>query len=80
MAVKTIKDVDPRTWSEIKLLSHKHRLKMGKMLHLLVENYHQNSNNFWEKILHHPVLISKEEERELLLSVKNLRGGPGFRE
>ena len=79
MSVKTIKDVDERTWSEIKSLSARHGMNMGKMLHIMVENYSQKSDEFWDAILSHDVLLSAKEERGLLDSVKKIRNEYGFR-
>ncbi len=77
--IKTIKDVDEDTWGELKLISKKNKMKMGKTIRLLIHNY-KNRSNLWDEILHHEKILSDEEAEAILKDIKELRKEKGFRE
>ena len=77
--IKTIKDVDERTWNELKFISKKNKMKMGKTIRFLVHNY-KNRNNFWNEILNHKKILSDEEADFIVRDIKESRKEKGFRE
>ena len=76
---KTIKDVDDETWNELKFISRRNKMKMGKTLRLMVHNY-KNRNNFWNEILNHEKILMDEEAKAVLKDIKESRKEKGFRE
>ena len=77
--IKTIKDVDDETWNELKFISRRNKMKMGKTLRLMVHNY-KNRNNFWNEILNHEKILMDEEAKAVLKDIKESRKEKGFRE
>ena len=77
--VKTIKGVDEESWSEFKSIAAKNKMKMGKLFETMVEDYKGKVDNFWDKILEGPPLLSKEEADAMLGIVKKMRSEYGFR-
>ena len=77
--VKTIKDVDEEAWLEFKSIAVRNKMKMGKLLGKMVENYKEKSRTFWDDILKGPPALSKEEGEAMLDAVKNIRKEYGFR-
>ncbi len=80
MNVKTIKNVDEKTWYEFKKLSVKTRLNMSKLLEKMISTYEAQSTNFWKDVFEGEKLISDSEAELLQEHTKNLRRYPGFRQ
>ena len=80
MEVKTIKDVDPAVWSELKGLAAKSKVPMGKMLEKVVHSYRNTeADKVWEHILNAGRIISDKEADDALAAIKKWRSEPGFR-
>lgn len=79
MEVKTIKDVDPAVWAELKGLAARSKLPMGKMLAEIVRTYRTESERAWNKILNHKPSLTEAEANAMLKRLKHLRREPGFR-
>lgn len=80
MGLKTIKDVDEKTWNEFKSLAAKRGVRMGKLLEHMVDSYVKNSRHKWEMLLNGEKLLSKVEADEMKKIVRELRNEKGFRE
>ncbi len=79
MEVKTIKDVDPAAWAELKGLAARNKLPMGKMLAEVVRAYRTEAERNWHKILNHKPSLTEAEAEIMLKRLKHLRSEPGFR-
>jgi len=79
MALKTIKNVDEKTWYKFKTLAVKNRLPMGKLLAHMIDSYELESKRFWKEILDGEKILSDKEADELLEHSKNIRKEYGFR-
>jgi len=80
MPVKTIKDVDEKTWQELKTLSVRSGVKMGKMLEKLVREYKAYTEQRWKEILSGKKLLSDKEAEDMMKVVREARKEKGFRE
>jgi hypothetical protein len=76
MKIKTIRDVDEETWTIMKELAERERIKMGTLLKMLVKEYRKTEVK--ELIPKKPIL-SKSEANELKIFVRKLRKELGFR-
>ena len=80
MEVKTIKDVDPSVWAELKGLAERNSVPMGKMLGKVVQNYKEESRKSWDRILNAGKILSDEEANAMLKDIKRWRKEYGFRD
>ncbi len=78
-STRTIKNVDEETWNELKMMSKKNKMNMGKTMRLIINDY-KNKNNFWDKILNNKKILSESEANAIMKSVKESRKEKGFRE
>ncbi len=79
MPVKTIKDVDEKTWRRLKMLSAEHNTTMGNLLRKIAEDYESKNKEFWHEILHGEKMLSDEEAEDMKRHVRKLRKEYGFR-
>ena len=79
MSLKTIKNVDEKTWYKFKTLATKNRLSMGKLLNHMIDSYESESKKFWKEILEGEKILSDKEADALLEHSKQLRKEYGFR-
>jgi len=73
MVIKTIRDVDEKTWHQFKQLSVKNRLSMGKLLQKMIGEYEMKTEAFWDNILNHKKILSDKDAHDIEKSVKELR-------
>lgn len=76
---KTLKSVDEDSWFEFKSLAAKNNMKIGKFFEKMIEEYKENSKNFWEDILGCEKILSDEEAKYIEKVVKRVRKEIGFR-
>ena len=79
MVLKTIRDVDERTWSQLKSLAAEHRVTLGILLKMMVENYKRKSSESWDQILNGKKTLSESEATILEKTTKELRKEKGWR-
>ncbi len=77
--VKTIKDVDEKTWAEFKSLAARNRLKLGVCFKLLIKEHEKTSKDFWKNLLDGEKIFSDKEAAEMKEVVKKIRNEYGFR-
>ncbi len=77
--VKTIKDVDEVAWSEFKSMAAHDKIKMGKLFERMVEEYKDNTKDFWDSILKGPPALTKEEAEIMTKKAERIRKEYGFR-
>ncbi len=77
--IKTIKDVDDKTWMEFKHIARKHNVKLGTLFKSLVRNYEQRNASWWNTILNHEKILSDKEAEEFEIVTKRMRAEGGFR-
>ncbi len=77
--VKTIKGVDDSTWSRFKVLAVQEHKPMGDMFKKLVEEYKKEADEFWDKVLNGPRLLTDKEAKDLLKTVSDIRKEKGWR-
>ena len=63
--VKTIKNVDERTWGEFKHLAARNKVKLGTFFKSLVHNHERRNNSFWDTILNCERILSDKEAEEM---------------
>lgn len=80
MSLKTIKNVDERTWTEFKTLAVKNGVNMGKMLERLIKDYSERKNKIFAKIFSGKKILSDREALELEKTITKIRKERGFRE
>lgn len=80
MPLKTIKDVDDRTWRELKAIAARNGTNMGKMLEVMIREYSRRNAEVWDKILNWKYPISGKEAERRKRVVEELRKEHGFRE
>jgi len=79
MAVKTIKDVDEKTWRKLRTMSIENNIKMGTLLKTMTEDYEKRSGVFWKAVLEGEKILSDKEADEIRAVTESLRKEPGFR-
>ncbi|MBS3157797.1 hypothetical protein J4206_00745 [Candidatus Woesearchaeota archaeon] len=79
MTLKTIKNVDEKTWYRFKNLAVRNRTSMGALLSNMVDNYDSRSKEVWNQILYGEKLLSDKESKEMHEQVAKLRKEYGFR-
>ena len=77
--VKTIKDIDEKTWSEFKSLAAINNMKLRTFFKTLVREHEVNNNHFWKTILKGKKIISDADAKELENLTKKTRKEYGFR-
>ncbi len=77
--IKTIKEVDDKTWTEFKFLAHKQNVKLGVLFKSLVHNYEHRNAAWWNTILNHEKILSDKEAEEFEEVSKRIRRESGFR-
>jgi len=77
--VKTIKNVDDKTWAQFKSIAAQNNAKAGQMFELLVDEYQKHAKGWWERVLSRKPVLSKEECDELEASMKKMRKEYGWR-
>lgn len=77
--VKTIKNVDERTWGEFKHLAARNEVKLETFFKSLVHSYERRNVIFWDKILNNEKILSDKEAEEIEKVIKRVRGKGGFR-
>jgi len=77
--VRTIKNVDGETWNELKMISKRNKMNIGKTIRLMIHDY-RNKNNFWNKVLNHKRILSDAEAESITEIIKESRKEKGFRE
>jgi len=78
-SIRTVKNVDEETWNELKVISKRNKINIGKMIKLIV-NEHKSKNNFWNRVLNNKKILSDAEAEAIMESVKESRKEKGFRE
>lgn len=79
MEIKTIKGISAEKWIEFKTLAAKKNVHLGKLFEIMIENYADRGDLFWEEVLGREKILSDSEAEELLKKVKKLRKDRGFR-
>ena len=77
--VKTIKNIDERTWGEFKHLAARNKVELGTFFKNLVHNYERRSTLFWDTILNNEKILSDREAEEMEAATKRVRKEYGFR-
>mgnify|MGYP001618425623 CR=1 FL=1 len=77
--VKTIKDVDEKSWLEFKSMAAKRNIKMGKLFEQMIEEHKDRGREFWNKILNAGKILSDKEAEDMERFVDELRKEKGFR-
>ena len=77
--VKTIKDVEPAVWAELKTLAERNNVPMGKMLGKMVRSYKEESKKFWNELFSRKPGLTDKEADEMLETLRELRSEKGFR-
>lgn len=80
MEIRSIKDVDERTWREFKSLAVKNNLKMALLLKIMINEFGKQSDDFWNKILKSEKNLSDEEADDMFNILEESRNEIGFRE
>jgi len=80
MEIRSIKDVDERTWREFKSLAVKNNLKMALLLKIMINEFGKQSDDFWNKILKNEKNLSDEEADDMFNILEESRNEIGFRE
>lgn len=78
-SIRTIKNVDEETWNELKMISKRNKMNIGKTIRLMISEY-KNKNNFWNKVLNNKKILSDAEAESIMKSVRESRKEKGFRE
>lgn len=78
-SIRTIKNVDEETWNNLKIISKRNRMNMGKTFRLIINEY-RGKNNFWNKILNNKKILSDTEAKAIMENVRESRKEKGFRE
>ena len=76
--VRTIKNVDEDTWNELKFISKRNKMHMGKTIKLMINEY-KNRNKFWDNVLNNKKILSDKEAEDMIESAKEIRKEKGFR-
>lgn len=77
--VKTIKNVDERTWGEFKHLAGRNKVKLGTFFKSLVHNHERRNKTFWDTILNCEKILSDKEAEEMEEVTTKIRKEYGFR-
>ncbi len=77
--IRTIRNVDEDTWSELKSLSRRYKLPIGRLLNRVINKYKTKSDSLWDTILNHEKILSDKEAEAMQEFVKKLRNEYGFR-
>ncbi|MBI4154921.1 hypothetical protein HY498_02445 [Candidatus Woesearchaeota archaeon] len=78
--LRTIRNVDEETWNELKSLSKKYRLPMGKLLSRVISSYKNKADDQWNRLLSFGKILSDKEAKDMHEVVVKLRKEYGFRE
>jgi predicted DNA-binding ribbon-helix-helix protein len=79
MKVRTIKDVDERTWRIFKESATRKNMKMGILLRHLANDYERNELKSFSSFVPKIPILSEAEARELENTTKAIRKEHGFR-
>jgi len=77
--VKTIKDVEERTWSKFKSLAARNNMKLGAFFEIVIDDYDSHCKKFWNEVLNMGKMISDKEAEERIKILKESRKEYGFR-
>ena len=80
MGLKTIKGIREEKWAELKSISAKNRLPMGKLLENMIDSYPKHNEDFWNRILKGEKNLSDKEATEMNKVVAELRKENWFKE
>jgi hypothetical protein len=78
--LRTIRNVDDGTWNELKSLSRRYKLPMGRLLSKMVGTYKNKADEQWDQILGFGKILSDKEANEMQKIVVRMRKEYGFRE
>ncbi len=78
--VKTIKEVDDKTWYRFKILANQNKMKLGRFFKEMLEEYEEKNDPTWERILAGEKILLDQEAEELSKTLKKLRKEYGFRQ
>jgi methionyl-tRNA synthetase len=77
--VKTIKDIDNKTWNEFKDFAAVNNMKLGAFFKTLVKEHEKNTKEFWKSILECEKVLTDDEAEDMEKIIKNSRKDYGFR-
>lgn len=80
MEVKTIRNVDEKTWRDFKVLSAEYGISMAFLLKLMINDFKKNNKSFWSTFLNQGNVLSEEEAKYMFKVSKDMRKERGFRE
>ena len=73
MEVKTIKGISNEKWIKLKIIATKNKLPMGKIVENMIDNYEDQVEEVWYKILHSGKILSDKEAEEMHKITKKIR-------
>lgn len=79
MTTKTIRDVDERTWSRLRVLSAEHNVRLAKLLERMAADYEKRGSEFWKVVLGCERMLTDKEAEEMKAAAAALRKERGFR-
>ena len=77
--LRTIRNVDDDTWKELKGLSKRYRLPIGRFLSKMIDGYKNKADEQWDRILSSGKILSDKEADEMQKIVVRMRKEYGFR-
>ncbi len=79
MPVRTIREVDEKTWRKLRVLSAEHDMTIGELVEAMTEDYEKRSKDFWKAVLEGEKILTDKEADELKDVSSALRKERGFR-
>ena len=79
MELRSIKDVDEKTWKEFKALAIKNNLKMSLLLKMMISEFENKGRDFWRKIISENKNLTEDEAEDMIKITAKIRKEKGFR-
>lgn len=80
MKVRTVKDVDDKTWHIFKDMARRRKVRMGSLLKQIATEYSKKPSDSWEKILRSKPMITGKEAEAMSAVVASIRKEAGYRD
>ena len=80
MSLKTIKGIREEKWAELKSMSAKNRIPMGKLVENMIDAYSKHTEKVWDIILHGKKNTTDKEAEEMRKTVFDLRKEKWFKD